>query len=419
MTRETTRRRIIQGAGLVGVAGVAGTALVTAQEETPTGDGQSALRVAHASPDAPPVDVLLDDQPVLNALAFGEVSGYNVLEPGSYQLQVATSEQGTILEQEVTVPDGEAVTAVAFGQAEQGVATPTEETATPIAETPTGETPTGETPTEATPIEETPTEATPIGETPTGETPTGETPAGETPTGETPTGGGQGQSRGAVVEGLAYGEAESFTVNGGDYTLLVRPTDEEETPTGETPTGETPTGETPTGETPTGETPTGETPTGETPTGETPTGETPTGETPTDGGVTPIGGTPVETATTTDTDRPFQVALLVDDLTSPPSGQARVRVFHAVPDIDDATVVAIPGDRGQGQGQGQGQGDGPSRSVDVSLQADTVYSGFATGYFEPQAPPTPTDGETRPGVGLVVAETSVDGRRVDGGTDGL
>lgn len=570
MDESTTRRRILQGAGIVGVTGLTGTALVTAQQDTPTEEGAAAVRVAHTSPDAPPVTVTLDGETLVDSLEFGEVSNYAEVEPGTGQLQVIADGQGPLggvlddlfgttedgetllVDREIEVPGGEAITAVAFGLAAQGgatqagtptpdgTATPTTtpgegtaEPTTPGEETVTGEaTPTegtvtdGETPTEdigiaeetptageteepATPGEGTGTEepltpgetteepVTPDGtpaegtETPDGTPTEGTETAGGTPTEgtETPTEGGQGP--GAVVEGLAFGEAASFTLDGGNYNFLIRPTDTEEetaTPDGgtatETPTEGVPGEETPTGETPAGveETPTGgvtgeETPTDgvtgeETPTDgvtgeetpavgiqETPTDgvtgeETPTdgvtgAETPTDGveetptegvtgeetpteGVTgaetPTEGTPTEDST--GGERPFQVELLVDDLSNPPGRQSRIRAFHAVPDVDEVTIVAtprLPGQdpgqgQGQGQGGGQGQGQGPSRSVDVSLDINTVYAGFATGYFNPQAAPTPEDGELDeeelPELDFVLAASASDGERADGSSAG-
>jgi mucin-2 len=511
----------MQGAGIVGITSIVGASLVTAQEETPTGDGQPALRVAHVSPDAPPVDILLDGQTVVNELEYGEVNGYNVIEPGRYQLQLVPSDeevldglleelfesnddgQTVLYDQEVVVPPGQAVTAVAFGQVAEGsaaaTATPTEDGSTPGGETtPNGTTPTedGATPVgEATPTEgePTPTEGeptptedgpTPVTETtptegettPTedGATPASETTpteAGATPTegtetstdGATPAGGatptdGEGQQDGVVVEGLPFGEAASFTADAGDYTLLVRPTDGESTeatPDGGTETGtpadgvgtategtETPTEGAATAGAETG-TDGGATPTETTETPadgtETPTDGlgTPTEgtETPADGTATPTEGPETET-TTDEAARAFDVALLVDDLSSPAQGQSRVRVFHAVPDLAEATIVAVP--------QGEAQDEDGASSVDVSLEAGTVYGGFATGYVDPEGDGTPTEADTpaaegtatpaidvtetptetgtpvggeRPGLSVVVVETAVDGERANGMSD--
>lgn len=398
----TTRRRVIQGAGVLGVAGVVGGSVVTAQE-TPTGQTQgTALRVAHAAPDAPAVNVRLDDETVLEGLEFGAVSNYQTVEPGSYQLQIVEAGQGfigsilgsqedsVVYEAAVTIEEGTTYTAVAFGELGAGAA-----------ETPTAG-------------EATPTEATPTAETPTETTPTiGELQAG---------GGGQ---PGPLVEGLAYGESATATVPEGEYRLLVRPADDAETMT---PDGGATT---------------------PTPEADTPEETTPAGE-----GSTPAGASG---------DREFDVEILEDDLSSPPDGESRVRVFHAVPNLDDVTIVATPqgggqdppqtpgqgqgqgGGQGQGQGGGQsqgggqGQGQGPPASATVTFEAGTVYSAFAVGYADLEAEmpdgetpegadttpanetatdATPSDAEAadgdRPAFELVVAETATDGERAQG-----
>jgi hypothetical protein len=406
MDKQPTRRRVIQGAGIIGVTGIVGSSAVSAQQSPTDGGtattqgGGTALRVTHASPDAPAVNVRLDDQTVIEGLSFGTVSDYQTVEPGSYQLQVVAAQQGALggllsglfgsqdgqsvlYDQEITVEQGTTYTAVAFGQASQGPA-----------QTPTGS-PAG-----------TPT---PDG----GTTPAG-TPGGATPMAQELQMGGGGQGGGPLVEGLAFGESASATVPAGDYRLLIRPTEGGGMPT--TPSG----------------------------------GGTPT---PPSGGATPAQpdaetGTPEEPGA-------FRVEILEDDLSSPPEGQSRVRVFHAVPNLDQVTIVAAPQGGGQGppqspgqgqgdgqgppqspgQGQGQGggppqnpgQGQGPPISADVTLEAGTVYSGFALGYAPTEegtptpegTPGTPTEGTPaggdRPEFELVVAETATDGQRVQGG----
>ncbi|SIR73474.1 DUF4397 domain-containing protein [Natronorubrum thiooxidans] len=54
-------------------------------------EGTSHVRVVHASPDAPTVDVLnaADDTPLFEDISFGEPSGYLPLEPGSYTVDIA------------------------------------------------------------------------------------------------------------------------------------------------------------------------------------------------------------------------------------------------------------------------------------------------------------------------------------------
>ena len=46
------------------------------------------VRVAHLSPDAPAVDVLVDGMPAFTNISFGEITGYADLPAGTYQVQV-------------------------------------------------------------------------------------------------------------------------------------------------------------------------------------------------------------------------------------------------------------------------------------------------------------------------------------------
>ncbi len=92
------------------------------QEEEEPEDDVGAFRVAHASPDAPNVDVYFDEQAVIEDLGFREVSPYEEVEPGTYQVQVtATDDPDTVVfDEEVEVEGGVTNTAVAFGEAAAG-----------------------------------------------------------------------------------------------------------------------------------------------------------------------------------------------------------------------------------------------------------------------------------------------------------
>ena len=50
------------------------------------------LRVVHASPDAPPVDVLVENETVLSDVPFGAVSDYLGLEAGTYNVTIAAAD---------------------------------------------------------------------------------------------------------------------------------------------------------------------------------------------------------------------------------------------------------------------------------------------------------------------------------------
>lgn len=53
--------------------------------------GEAALRVVHASPNAPPVDVYVDDSVVLEDVPFGAVSDYLSLTAGTYGVEVTAA----------------------------------------------------------------------------------------------------------------------------------------------------------------------------------------------------------------------------------------------------------------------------------------------------------------------------------------
>ncbi|MBU8689654.1 DUF4397 domain-containing protein [Priestia megaterium] len=61
-------------------------------------DGKASLRVAHLSPDAPAVNVgPKGAAPLFKDLSFKSISGYQVVNPGSYDLSVSTADGKEIL----------------------------------------------------------------------------------------------------------------------------------------------------------------------------------------------------------------------------------------------------------------------------------------------------------------------------------
>jgi hypothetical protein len=74
------------------------------------------IRVVHASPDAPPVDVLVDGAKVLERLPFREYSEYLPLPAGAHEIRVNVSGTATtVLQASPTVESGRDYTAVAAG----------------------------------------------------------------------------------------------------------------------------------------------------------------------------------------------------------------------------------------------------------------------------------------------------------------
>src|SRR3712207_1965271 len=64
---------------------------VQAQDETAEAD--ATIRIIHASPDAPEVDVLLDGQTLLQGFSYGTASSYATMTPEEHRLQVIPTGQ--------------------------------------------------------------------------------------------------------------------------------------------------------------------------------------------------------------------------------------------------------------------------------------------------------------------------------------
>jgi hypothetical protein len=83
--------------------------------------GQSKLRVIHASPDAPNVDVLVNGNRVLANVPFRAASDYLTLPAGTYQVQVRVAGTTTVvLAASLTVEPGKIYSALAIGSAAGG-----------------------------------------------------------------------------------------------------------------------------------------------------------------------------------------------------------------------------------------------------------------------------------------------------------
>ena len=77
---------VVLVASLVAVGGA-----VSAQSSEADPQNTSYLRVVHASPDAPPVNVSVDNETVLANVSFGTVSDYLALEAGTYNVSIAAA----------------------------------------------------------------------------------------------------------------------------------------------------------------------------------------------------------------------------------------------------------------------------------------------------------------------------------------
>ncbi|ELZ25079.1 hypothetical protein C475_11049 [Halosimplex carlsbadense 2-9-1] len=71
-----------------------GAASFAAQEETTTQTQETSyLRVGHFSPDAPAVNVSIDNETVVENAVFGDVTGYLALESGEYNATITVADQ--------------------------------------------------------------------------------------------------------------------------------------------------------------------------------------------------------------------------------------------------------------------------------------------------------------------------------------
>lgn len=97
--------------------GTAGSLALLAAVAAPTAANDEAfLRVVHASPDAPNVDVWVDGETVLTDVPFTAVSDYLALPAGSYNVQVtATGGTDPVIDADLTLEAGTSYTVAATG----------------------------------------------------------------------------------------------------------------------------------------------------------------------------------------------------------------------------------------------------------------------------------------------------------------
>jgi hypothetical protein len=96
----------------------AATTLTTAcSDDDNTGpDGEARVRVVHASPDAPDVDVLVDDAEVVGDVSYLTASDYLEVPAGDHNLKVnAAGTTTTVIDEDVSLVDGTDYTVIASG----------------------------------------------------------------------------------------------------------------------------------------------------------------------------------------------------------------------------------------------------------------------------------------------------------------
>src|SRR6056297_1867619 len=120
-TKRLTRTATV---GLIAVllVGYAGAGVAVGVQD----DGGTAnVRVAHMSPDAPPVDILVDNETVVENLSFGNVTDYLSVPGGERNVTItAAGDQSTVVYSDnVTFDAGTNYTVVAAGEVSEGANT--------------------------------------------------------------------------------------------------------------------------------------------------------------------------------------------------------------------------------------------------------------------------------------------------------
>ena len=89
---------------------------VIAQDDTAAAD--ATLRVIHASPGAPEVDVLLDGQPLLQGVPYGTASSYSTMTPEEHRVQIVPTGQtadAAVVDETIDAAPGQAYLVAVFG----------------------------------------------------------------------------------------------------------------------------------------------------------------------------------------------------------------------------------------------------------------------------------------------------------------
>jgi hypothetical protein len=125
MSRTPNRRLIAVLLSAVLIGSVATVGVVAAMNAVGTSQDTTYLRVAHASPDAPSVDVTVDDETVLSDVSFGTVSDYLTLEAGTYNVTIAAADDPdtVVFDDEVTLDARSVTTLAASGEIGEGAET--------------------------------------------------------------------------------------------------------------------------------------------------------------------------------------------------------------------------------------------------------------------------------------------------------
>ncbi|MFC3476637.1 DUF4397 domain-containing protein [Halobacterium litoreum] len=113
-----TLTAVLLAALVAGAVATTGALAASAAETAENPQNVAYLNVAHASPDAPAVDVYVDNETALEDFAFGDVSDYLELDAGAHTvaITVADDRSAVVFEGNLTLERGTATTVAAAGE---------------------------------------------------------------------------------------------------------------------------------------------------------------------------------------------------------------------------------------------------------------------------------------------------------------
>lgn len=84
---------------------------------TSSSDTMSYIKILHASPNAPAVDIYVNDNKVIENLAFSQATDYLPIDPGSYNVKVyaAGTTDNPVIDVDIEVPEKTRITVAAVG----------------------------------------------------------------------------------------------------------------------------------------------------------------------------------------------------------------------------------------------------------------------------------------------------------------
>ncbi|WP_135301920.1 DUF4397 domain-containing protein [Haloarcula amylovorans] len=115
------RRDVLRGIAAAGTASAIGTGVASAHDDDDYDEEDALVRVVHASPDAPDVDVYVDGSRVLRGVEYGTISDYLWVEPDEYEVKItaAGDRNAVVFEDDLAFEEDDEYTVVATGEFEE------------------------------------------------------------------------------------------------------------------------------------------------------------------------------------------------------------------------------------------------------------------------------------------------------------